>query len=203
MSNFLSDRFIVIKTYPYKESDLIIKAISSHQGLKRFLARGALNSKKRFGGGVLEPFHYLEFTFDQGKKKSASGESVLIELKEAKLLEDFKAIRKSYQLVSLGLKILSCYDHLELPEAECRGLFYLLGHSLRALGQTSDLDLFEVQFIAKFLYDQGVLDVQGDSDWVTYIEARFNTLDINRAQVKKDKLQLEKQMQQYLNLPPL
>ena len=59
------NRFIILKKMKYGESDLILHAISMQGEKLSFIARGALKSKKRFGGGVLEPTHFVSFTYKQ------------------------------------------------------------------------------------------------------------------------------------------
>ena len=65
----LQDRFIILKKMKYGESDLIIHALSSAGTKKSFIARAALKSKKRFGGGVLEPSHFVKLTYKPGKSE--------------------------------------------------------------------------------------------------------------------------------------
>jgi len=194
-----SDILIVIKTQPFKESDLIVKLISREHGILSGLARGALKSNKRFGGGVLEPFHVIECVWER-KKNEANGRSQLVDLREAKLLEDFVNLRKNYELINLGLRILSYYDKLSTEGEDSKSLFYLLGHTLRALTQSQNLEILEVQFLAKFLYDQGVLDLKSEPSFKSYVQQRFNTFPAAPKSLSVDKQKLETQVRMYLGL---
>jgi len=200
MSHYLNDKFIVIKAVPIREMDLLIKLVSAELGFVMALARGALKSKKRFGGGLLEPFHYIEGSL---YKSNSTGQlqGSYFELKEGQLLEDFKLIRQDYNRVSLGFQILSYYDKLDVDHVAAKSLFFLLGHTLRALAKTSNLLLLEVQFMAKFLFDQGVLDSrQGNEIIFRYIEARYDTLSADLTTISRDRLNLLTQLKGYLNL---
>jgi DNA repair protein RecO (recombination protein O) len=192
MAEHLIDRGIVIKVIPIKEADLLVKMILRGSGFLTALARGALKSRKRFGGGVLEPFHFIECSFEKNRK---------IQIQEAKLLETFQGIRKDYDRITLGLQFLSYYDRLNVENLDAKNLFYLLGHTLRALTQTQNLPLLEVQFLAKFLFDQGVLDIQvEDNFFYQYIKARYDSVKIDPVRVARDRIQLLNRVKSYLNL---
>jgi DNA repair protein RecO (recombination protein O) len=150
---------LVIKTVPYKENDLLVKILSPELGFVRSFAQGALKSQKRFGGGVLQPLHYIRVLLEI--KKSPGSLSLL---HEAQLLEDFNGLKQSYHHLSTALRFLSYYDQILLEGDSCQNLFYLLGHTLRALSQKeSSYVLIETQFLAKLLFDQGVLDSGSES----------------------------------------
>jgi DNA repair protein RecO (recombination protein O) len=192
MADYIRDKCIIIKVIPVKEADLLVKVISSEMGFVTAFARGALKSKKRFGGGVLEPFHFIECSFQKNEK---------IYIQEAKLLEDFQLIRKEYDRVMLGFEFLSYFDRLNTENLDTKNLFYLLGHTLRALTQTQNLPLLEVQFFAKFLFDQGVLDIQEeDSTFCRYIGARYDSFEVDPAIIARDRTRLLSQIKSYLNL---
>lgn len=152
MENSLGSFFVLKKT-KYSESDLIIQALS-HQGERvSFLARGALNSKKRFGGGVLEPTHLVECLYQNSKQENG-----LKVLKEAKILEAFEFLRKDYDLLELALFALDCVYRVSLEgDQQSQVVFQLLGHFFHCLGQTCDIQILKTQFIIKLLYQQGVL----------------------------------------------
>lgn len=145
-------RFLILRKIKYGESDLILHALSAQGEKKSFIARGALKSKKRFGGGVLEPLHYCEFLF----QKSSSSELHL--LKEATLIEDFPGLKSDYDRLEFGLKILECTSKVSQEgETDNARLFQLVGHALGYLEKTQDLQIFKMQFYIKLLFQQGVL----------------------------------------------
>ena len=76
-----SGTFILLKKVRFAESDLILTGISSEGEKKSFLARSALKSRKRFGGGVLEPTHFVEIGYSE-----KPGENRLGTLDEASLI---------------------------------------------------------------------------------------------------------------------
>jgi DNA repair protein RecO (recombination protein O) len=162
------DRFIILKKIKYGEADLIIHAIGSDGSKSSFLAKGALKSKKRFGGGILEPLHYVSFTYRE-KPDSTQMKT----LNEASLIEDFKEVRSDYDKLELALFILNCVSHVSLegdPNSEF--LFNLTGHSLRAVAVTTRLKELKLHFCLKFLYQQGVVSIE---NWMTpFLKTNMN-----------------------------
>jgi len=150
------DRFIILKKVKYGEADLIIHALGSNGSKYSFMARSALKSKKRFGGGILEPLHYVTLSYkepyDSNKMKT---------LNEAQLIEDFKSIRENYDRLELALFVLNCVSHVSLEgDANSDFLFNLTGHALRAISQCDEVRLLRLHFCLKLLYQQGVISLE-------------------------------------------
>ena len=89
-----SGTFILLKKVRYGESDLIITGLSAEGEKKSFLARSALKSRKRFGGGVLEPLHHVKLTYSDRSDKHQ-----LSVLEEAQILNDFNLLKKNYFII--------------------------------------------------------------------------------------------------------
>lgn len=152
MSSFQGSFFILKKT-KYSESDLIIQALSVTGEKVSFLARGGVKSKKRFGGGVLEPTHLVELHFQSPKKEGG-----LKILTEAKMIDAFEHLRKDYDRLDLALFALDCVGRVSLEgDQDSAVVFQLLGHLFQAMDQGADLLVLRTQFIVKFLFQQGVL----------------------------------------------
>lgn len=158
--NEKQDRFIILKKIKYGESDLILHALSSTGSKFSFMARGALKSKKRFGGGILEPSHFVTLSY---KDKVDDGKLRI--LNEAVLIDDFKAIRADYDKLSFALFAVNCAGCVS-QEGDLNSdfLFNLLGHTLRAIGLSSNVPALKLHFCLKFLYQQGVISLE---TWMT------------------------------------
>lgn len=147
------DKFIILKKMRYSEADLILHALSMRGEKLSFIARGALKSKKRFGGGVLEPTHFVSFTF-----KKASEQGKLHVLQEAQLLNDFPSLRIDYDRLELALHFLECVSKVSQEgDTSSEFLFNLLGNALKALEISSDILVTKMHFYLKFLFQQGVI----------------------------------------------
>lgn len=177
----LTEIFIILKKNKYSESDLILQALSSNGSKKSFIAKGALKSKKRFGGGILEPTHYVKLTY-----KPAQSDGGLNYLNEASLIDDFSGIRLDYDKIEFALTMMNCAYHVSQEgEIESHFLFNLLGHALRYLNNcnSQDLSYFKLHFYLKFLFQQGVISIE---NWMS-IYLKTNLAD--SAQISKTKEQ--------------
>jgi len=154
--NEKQDRFIILKKIKYGEADLIIQALGSDGARTSFMAKSALKSKKRFGGGILEPLHFVNFTYNETQDSAK-----MKILKEASLIDDFKDIRTSYDKLELALFVINCVTQVSLEgDQHSEFLFNLTGHTLRAVAKTQNLNILRLHFYLKFLYQQGVISFE-------------------------------------------
>lgn len=150
------NRFIILRKIKYSEADLILHALSPHGEKMSFIARGALRSKKRFGGGILEPTHYVSLTY-----KQAAQEGQLNVLQEASLINDFAGIRKDYDRLDLALHALDCVSKVSQEgDKTSEFLFNLLGHTLKAIETAQNPLVLKMHFYLKFLLQQGVVNAE-------------------------------------------
>lgn len=192
--------FIILKKVKYSEADLILTALSSKGEKKSFLARNALKSKKRFGGGVLEPTHYVKLSFQNREEKNQ-----LNILEEAQLINDFSLLRKNYDILEFSLQALECiYKVSQEGDQNSETLYNLLGHTLKNLSlEVFDVDLdlaiLKLQFYLKFLAEQGVLELE---TWMgPYLRSNLSDHKKLREKIKQDRNYislLENKIKQYL-----
>jgi hypothetical protein len=132
-----SEKVFILRAVKYGEADLIVTGLDSVGSKHTFLARAALRSRKRFGGGVLEPTHYVNITFDDKAQLRPGG---LNTLKEAQLLEEFPGIRLSYERLNTALEITAMVSSLAREGVDDHeSLFNLYGNTLRVLAQQKKL----------------------------------------------------------------
>jgi DNA repair protein RecO (recombination protein O) len=149
-------RALILKRTKYGEADLVVNALTPQGGKVSGLARGALKSKKRFGGGVLEPTHFVEIVLRPSPR--ADG---LATLEEAKLIEGFDGLRSSYDRLDAALGLIEIVDKIaQQGDTGSQHLFDLLGNALRALQTAPSVETVRAQFSLKLLYHQGVLEVE-------------------------------------------
>ncbi|MCB9072121.1 MAG: DNA repair protein RecO [Bdellovibrionaceae bacterium] len=146
-------RFIILKTTVFKENDLIVYALNSDGDKKHFLARGALKSKKRFGGGVLEAMNHVELQFDDRRDKTE-----FIPLSDARLLDGFEGIRKDYDRLTTGLVLVRDVFQVAVEGSEDNYAIYnLLGNTLKKLETVTDRFILLLHFRIKLLFYAGYL----------------------------------------------
>ena len=150
------DRVIIFRVIKHGESDLIINAINRQGARVGFYARGGAKSRKRFGGGTLEPTHYVEV--DYRSRASGADEQPLHTLNEAKLIDGFEGLRSDYDRLQTALYFLSVVGKLSQEGAvDSTELFDLLGNTLRAAETSTSLSKLKLHFEVKLLSNQGVL----------------------------------------------
>lgn len=192
--------FLILRKIKYSEADLIVHALSQSGEKMSFMARGALRSKRRFGGGVLEPTHHVKLTY------TVSGQSDIHTIKEAQLLQGFDSIRTDYDKLDFALSALNCVAHVSMEgDSNSSTMYNLLGHLLKRLEaslQVMELNLLKIQFYLKFLLQQGVLEVE---EWMKpFLKVNLqdkdasSTLSEQNSVVSARLLPLEKTVQQYI-----
>lgn len=149
-----AENFLILKTSAFKEADLIVHALSKSGNKQHFLARSALKSKKRFGGGVLEPMNFVTLVYDDRKQKTE-----FVPLTEGRLLDGFEGIRKSYDRLQAGLGFVKDVFMIAVEGNEdSSDLFNLLGNALKKLETTKEMAVLQMQFRIKLLFYCGFLE---------------------------------------------
>lgn len=153
----LSERAIVLKTIKHGESDLIVHCLS-RVGLRlNLMAKGALKSRRRFGGGVLEPLNYIQISYREARSQGVDAEALHF-LEEAHLLQDFVELRQDYDRLELGFYFIQVVSKVVREEAsDNSGIFDLLGNALKTLSRTPELSRLRTLFELKLLHQQGML----------------------------------------------
>lgn len=148
----IRDRIIVLKIQPFSESDLIVRGINTKGCQISFMAKGALKSKKRFTGGVLDPTAYIGLEYYHSRTSS------LHRLKNAWFLDDFYRLRQDYHRLELAFYFLKVMNEISQEGTEdTEELFHLLGNALKLATTSPDLNSLKLFFQVKVLFLQGVL----------------------------------------------
>jgi DNA repair protein RecO (recombination protein O) len=151
--NLQEERIIVLRKIKHGESDLIIHGLNKAGAKMSFFAKAAAKSKKRFGGGVLEPTHYIKISYQ--KSKSDEG---LMRLDEARLLEDFKNLRLDYERLETALYFVTLIEKVSKEGVvDSPEIFDLLGNALRAAETSNNLSKLRMHFQIRLLAGQGVM----------------------------------------------
>ena len=153
----IQDRVICLNKVKYGEADLILKFISSRGEVYSAIAKSALKSRKRFGGGILEPTHHLTVTVKRRSADESGSDERLSVLEEATLIEDFAKLKTDYDRIDMALQFVRIVATAAREGDANREVFNLLGHGLRAIETTRELGFLRLQFQLKFLHLQGVL----------------------------------------------
>ena len=122
---------IVLRTYPLRESDLLVTLFTRTEGKVRGVARSAKKSKRRFGG-ALEPLTYVRLYYEDREGQE------LARLDWCEVLESPLAAEVSYpRAVALG-HIAELLDEM-LPDREANDAIFRLALSVLSGLRGSDI----------------------------------------------------------------
>ena len=123
---------IVLRTYPFRESDLLVTLFTRVEGKVRGVARAAKKSRRRFGG-ALEPLTYIKVAYEDRERQE------LARLDSCEVLESPLTSEVSYpRAVALG-HVAELLDEL-LPDREANDAVFRL--ALSVLSQLRGRDLW-------------------------------------------------------------
>jgi DNA repair protein RecO (recombination protein O) len=113
---------IVLRTYPMRESDLLVTLFTRLDGKLRGVARAAKKSRRRFGG-ALEPLTYVKLTYEDRERQE------LVRLDACEVLESPLTSEVSYpRAVALG-HVAELLDELS-PDREANDAVFRLALSV-------------------------------------------------------------------------
>ncbi len=113
---------IVLRTYPFRESDLLVTLFTRVEGKVRGVARAAKKSRRRFGG-ALEPLTYIKAAYEDRERQE------LARLDSCEVLESPLTSEVSYpRAVALG-HVAELLDEL-LPDREANDAVFRLALSV-------------------------------------------------------------------------
>jgi DNA repair protein RecO (recombination protein O) len=115
---------IVLRTYPFREADLLVTLFTRLEGKVRGVARAAKKSRRRFGG-ALEPLTYIKVAYEDRERQE------LVRLDSCEVLESPLTSEVSYpRAVALG-HVAELLDEL-LPDREANDTVFRLALSVLA-----------------------------------------------------------------------
>ena len=109
---------LVLRTYPFREADLIVSFISRDQGKLRGVARAARRLKSRFGAGLERLAHVRMFYFQRESRE-------LVNLDSCELIESQFGVASDYGL-GVALDFLAEVSEQLLPEHEPNDRYFRL-----------------------------------------------------------------------------
>jgi DNA repair protein RecO (recombination protein O) len=122
---------IVLRTYPFREADLLVTLFTRAEGKVRGVARSAKKSKRRFGG-ALEPLTYVRAFYDVKERQE------LVRLDVCEVLESPLAAEVSYARAVALAHVAELLDEL-LPDHEANDAIFRLTLSVLHALQDSDI----------------------------------------------------------------
>ena len=194
----IKERVFVMRLHKYSDADLIIHCLNSKGARLSLFARSALKSKKRFGGGVFEPTHYVEVVYQKRNKETADGG--LFTVSEAQLIKDFSKLRSDYPRLQLALHFVHLIDQvMREGDEHSSQIFDLLGNALSCLEESKELEKLKLHFEVKLLSNQGVLPItESEAQLLRLPISQHAKIDLSDASTRQLKASLQSVLRDYL-----
>lgn len=119
-----SSTALVLKTYKLGEADRILHLYSPEHGPVRAVAKSAAKASSGYAAKT-QVFNYCDLQLAKGKE--------LDTLLQAKLIEDFRALRTDYDAMSLGYFMLEVLDHIAVLNDSYKQPFEIVYLHLKAI----------------------------------------------------------------------
>src|SRR6267154_4071897 len=123
---------IVLRTYPLRESDLLVTLFTRLEGKVKGVARAAMKSRRRFGG-ALEPLTYVRAVYNVREGQE------LVRLDSCEVIESPMAAEVSYPRATALAHVAELLDEL-MPDREASDAVFRL--SLSVLGSLRGPDIW-------------------------------------------------------------
>ena len=131
---------IVLRTYPLRESDLLVTLFTRVEGKVKGVARPAMKSRRRFGG-ALEPLTYVRVFYDDRERRD------LARLDSCEVIESPMATEVSYARAAALAHVAELLDEL-MPDREASDAVFRLSlavlQELRGVSLWMALTYFEL-----------------------------------------------------------
>lgn len=169
----MKENVLILKTVQNFDSHLLVHALNLKGECLSFWAPFALKSQKRFGGGVLNPTHYVSLLYK--KAKTSWGLDIL---EEGILLKSFSGLNQSYHRMELALYFLKLVLKVSRKGTQDNALlFYITKKALETAETSSDLNSLKLYFEFRLLEQQGVLPFYCKQEKKNFINVTFKTKD--------------------------
>jgi len=133
VSGELATSAFVLRTRPFGESDRIVTFITEQHGKLAGIAKGAKNSRRRFGG-TLEPFLRIRVVFQQRTS------SDLVFLLRCELVGELRAFTRDLDRFAAGSYVLELTDRMVFGRESGRDVYRLVQDALTLLDAGAPCD---------------------------------------------------------------
>lgn len=172
----VNTRAIVISALKYAEADLIVKCFTEESGLKTYLLRGVLKSKKsKMKASLFQPLTQLEIVANHKDK------GTLEYLREAKIYRYYSTLHTEVLKSTMVLFISEILKNSVQEEEKNEPLYHYLETSLNWLDSHGKFANFHLLFILKLSRYLGFYPDNSDldSEYFNMLEGVFQEVKTN------------------------
>lgn len=187
----ITTKAIVISSLKYSEADLIVKCFTEAAGLKTYLLRNILKSKKgKLKASMFQPLTQLEIVANH-KEKGA-----LENMREAKVVNSYQSIHSNIYKSSMLLFLAEMLKNSILEEEENQDLYDFLEKSFNWLDENDHIANFHLIFLVKLTKYLGFYPETSkmDLNYFNLLEGIFEDHEANVYCISGENLEIFKQI---------
>ncbi len=178
---------IVISVLKYGEADLIVKCYTQKSGLKTYMLRGILKSKKgKLKTSLFQPLTQLEIVANHKDK------GTLEYLKEAKILHPYETLHINIVKSSMVMFLSEMLKNTIQEEEQNEGLYHYLEYSLTWMDTHSEIANFHLLFLLKLTRFLGFYpdDSSVEKPYFNMLDGVFQEINTNPYCVEGENVKL-------------
>lgn len=183
----VNTKAIVISALKYGEADLIVKAYTRESGLRTYMLKGILKSKKgKFKASQFQVLTQLELVANHKDKGS------LEYLKEAKVINTYRSLHTNVVKVSLGMFLAEVLRNAIREEEANPALYAFLEHSFFQLDVADSVANFHLFFLLKLSSYLGFQPEASRSElpFFNLLEGTFEPVKTNEYCIEGENLEI-------------
>ena len=183
-------RAIIIHSIRYREADLIVKAYTKSSGLKSYLVRGVLKSKKgKLRASMFQPLTILDLEANHKDK------GTLESIREAKVNPAYQTLTGNIYKSSIAMFLAEVLHQAIQEEEQNQALYQFLEESFLWLDENEKYANFHLLFMVKLSSFLGFYPHQYDPDlpYFNLLDGEYQLDDTNKYCIQNENSELLKQ----------
>ena len=173
----IKTKAIIIHSLRYREADLIVKAFTQSSGLKSYLVRGVLKSKKgKLRASMFQPLTLLEVEANHKDK------GTLESIREAKVNPSYQSLSTNVYKSSIAMFLAEVLHQAIQEEEENQALYQFLEDAFLWLDHNEKYANFHLLFMVKLSSFLGFYPHQYDPDlpYFNLLDGEYQLDDTNK-----------------------
>ena len=182
---------IVISALKYSEADLIVKCYTQTSGIKTYLLRGILKSRKgKFKTSMFQPLTQLELAAKHRDK------GTMEYLQDARILHHYTSLHTNVVKSTLVLFLSEILRNSIQEEEQNENLYFFLENSLNWLDSNNNIANFHLLFLLRLTRHLGFYpdEVQEDSPYFNMLDGVFQGVNTSPYCIGGPNLELLKRL---------
>jgi DNA repair protein RecO (recombination protein O) len=187
----ITTKAIVLSSLKYGDTSLIVRCFTLKEGLKSYLVRGVLSSKKgKIKAAYFQPLTQLNIEANHNNKGSLNS------LKEVHIVNPYKHIHTNIYKQTIVLFLSEILGTTIQEEEENEPLYYYIETAFSWLDGHDEISNFHLLFLLNLTKFLGFYPDTTNNQFTNFnlLEGRFTTSVLEKDSIRKDELILFKKL---------